>query len=469
MSRLHGRTPLRVPGGMWGRGHGKTTATPTIPTPPSILVSPPAADVEGVIRRSEAYSYNLRAVPIRHEWQFAFISTVLMRDQLAVNKLQWQLDLIFAAFACSPARDEVLVHRPHLATRLAHQAARQTTKLLKSAWKPSSTCEYLYSPPSFRCASITRETSEVAPDEASSAHAIWAQRISGILGTEIAEKLTRHVVETIRYMTTWYAPTTDPSDPQRGFSRPCMMAQFCALYMQLLQEWHEEEMAEKARKLPLHHVCAGAAGSNVEPVYTSVALRRLFVHTLQTTLEGTLADIKQPLTPVRMLQVPGAGTGSRTLTTMTPPRRIKQHNSASVIDAARFVGELFRAGVVVDRGIVASWLAAFLLTARTWIDVPMYELEAACALLLLVGPMWHNAQLLDGTSLSACSLHDNARDHTRASRPEDPASSILNLSMQHLEELAQSTLVPEVTKEWVQVRNWPNLTKQGVLDSGRQN
>lgn len=174
----------------------------TAPTlsPPSILVSPPAADIESVLAHTRQNGHAMHRLPIRHEWQFAFVSTLLARDHSALAKLQWQLDLAFAALACPPAHADALVHRPRLAARLAHQTAHAVVHLLRRAWKPSTPAEFAYSPPSFRESSATREP--LAPGALGAAHTAWAQHLSGVLGAEMVDKIAAHIIQALWYMAT---------------------------------------------------------------------------------------------------------------------------------------------------------------------------------------------------------------------------------------------------------------------------
>lgn len=201
-SRLQGRTPPRSPGGMWRQGEHGVTAAEAL-APPSILVSPPAADIEAVIAKSTRGCRALRRIPIRHEWQFAFASTLLTRDQAALEQLQWQLDLAFASLSGAPTRDAVLVHHPRLAVRLARQSAGKVMSIVMRAWKPSTSTEYACSPPSFRLASLARESLDAA-GASGAAHAAWAQQISAVLGADTAEKIAVHLVQTLWYMVAQY-------------------------------------------------------------------------------------------------------------------------------------------------------------------------------------------------------------------------------------------------------------------------
>lgn len=146
---------------------------------------------------------------------------------------------------------------------------------------------------------------------------------------------------------------------------------------------------------------------------------------------------------------------------MASPERGRTHTTrpkrpvlrdAALVDAARFLGELCCQQVMVDASLVVTWLDTLLLAPRAWVHVPLCELEAACALLLLVAPHWDATWLLGGSPVRHCSLT------TMASQPTETSdvSEVMTRCVQRLEELVQSRLVPEVTKKWVNVRYGPN-------------
>ncbi|WFC94570.1 hypothetical protein MBRA1_001202 [Malassezia brasiliensis] len=328
-------------------------------SPPSILVSPPAADIESILAHTHQDGHALHRLPIRHEWQFAFVSTLLARDQAALAKLQWQLDLAFAAFACPPAHADVLVHRPRLAVRLAQQTAHAVVHLLRRAWKPSTPAEFAYSPPSFRESSKTREP--LAPGALGATHTAWAQHLSGILGAEMVDKIAAHITQALWYMATQY-----------------------------LDQWDYQEAREGARLLP-HRRTAHTARTVL--VTTSTALRNALEDQLRARFDETSAAISRAAHATHTLQVP-----------TTSPERGRAHaarpkrpalRDAALIDAARFLGELCCQEVMVEASTVVSWLETLLLAPRAWVHVPLCELEAACALLLLVAPHWDANWLLD--------------------------------------------------------------------------
>ena len=75
--------------------------------------------------------------------------------------------------------------------------------IVTRAWRPSTSTEYACSPPSFRLASLARESLD-ATCASGAAHAAWAQQISAVLGAETAEKIAMHLVQTLWYMVAQY-------------------------------------------------------------------------------------------------------------------------------------------------------------------------------------------------------------------------------------------------------------------------
>ncbi|WFD46782.1 hypothetical protein GLX27_001423 [Malassezia furfur] len=411
---------------------------PTL-TPPSILVSPPAADIESVLAHTRQNGHALHRLPIRHEWQFAFVSTLLARDHSALAKLQWQLDLAFAALACPPAHADALVHRPRLAARLAHQTAHAVVHLLRRAWKPSTPAEFAYSPPSFRESSATREP--LAPGALGAAHTAWAQHLSGVLGAEMVDKIAAHIIQALWYMAT--------QDRQRTFARPAILAHFCAACIAQLDQWEYQEARGGSRLLPhrrTHHAARTA------PVTTPTALRNALEDQLRARFDEARDAIARAARTTHTLQVPTASPERGRALAAQPKHPALR--DAALVDAARFLGELCCQQVMVDTAVVVNWLDTLLLAPRAWVHVPLCELEAACALLLLVAPHWDAAWLLDGSPVRQCSLTADASQSTEASG----LSEVMTRCVHRLEELVQSTLVPDVTKEWVNVRNVAKLT-----------
>ncbi|WFD05998.1 cysteine synthase [Malassezia vespertilionis] len=361
----------RTPGGMFARS--SDPASPTLhiasssPAPPCILVSPPAGDVESLIARSELCMGSVRR-EVRHEWQFAYISTLLARDQLALEKLCWKLDLTFAALACAKDHDQALAKNPALASSIAKKAAQHTLMLLMNAWRPQTTQDFTYSPPSFRLSSVSRETMEM-PQNA--AHIAWAQRVSGMLGVQAAEKIVLHIVHTVWYMVV--------HDANRAFARPYLAAQFCKHFLACTDRWVAQESCADTRKLPFLHLEIGQPG-NVDMAPTSTVLRWTFVHALHQKLETALAGMQRRT--IHSLQIPSPHTKRAAYRGELAAQAL---DSKAVVDAARFLGELFCADAVVGQKCVAQWLRLLLLSERPWIAIVPQELEAACALLLLAG------------------------------------------------------------------------------------
>ncbi|PKI84934.1 hypothetical protein MVES_001255 [Malassezia vespertilionis] len=317
----------RTPGGMFARS--SDPASPTLhiasssPAPPCILVSPPAGDVESLIARSELCMGSVRR-EVRHEWQFAYISTLLARDQLALEKLCWKLDLTFAALACAKDHDQALAKNPALASSIAKKAAQHTLMLLMNAWRPQTTQDFTYSPPSFRLSSVSRETMEM-PQNA--AHIAWAQRVSGMLGVQAAEKIVLHIVHTVWYMVV--------HDANRAFARPYLAAQFCKHFLACTDRWVAQESCADTRKLPFLHLEIGQPG-NVDMAPTSTVLRWTFVHALHQKLETALAGMQRRT--IHSLQIPSPHTKRAAYRGELAAQAL---DSKAVVDAARFLGELF--------------------------------------------------------------------------------------------------------------------------------
>ena len=209
--------------------------------------------------------------------------------------------------------------------------------------------------------------------------------------------------------------------------RPALLARFCAAALDALTLWEARETRTHPRTLPVARADA--------PVATSTALHHAWTHALRHQLSDARHALHMRAHAPGTLEVPRAGA-ERTLG--AAQRTSARLHGAAVVDAARFLGELFCVRAVVDHACVAEWLDTLLLTPRSWVHVPLHELEAACALLLLVAPGWSTA----ASARPGPDLPD-----TRA-RP-----TVLQRCLHRLDDLVHSALVPEVTKEWVRVRN----------------
>ena len=242
---------------------------------------------------------------------------------------------------------------------------------------------------------------------------------------------------------------TDRRDRQRTFARPAILAHFCAACIAQLDQWEYQEARGGTRLLP-HRRTPHAA--RTAPVTTPTALRNALEDQLRARFDETRDAIARATRTTHTLQVPTASPERGRALTAQPKRPALR--DAALVDAARFLGELCCQQVMVDTELVVNWLDTLLLAPRAWVHVPLCELEAACALLLLVAPHWDAAWLLDGSPVRQCSLAADASQSTEASG----LSETMTRCVHRLEEMVQSTLVPDVTKEWVNVRNVTKLT-----------
>ena len=394
----------RKPGGSWPR--------PTPSSPPTILVSPPDSDMAAIMARCARPSTDAT-------WQRAFVRTLLTRDQLAFDKLAWQLDLVFAKLAATLNCD---------VAGLAKHAARQTIELLTRAWRPATPEDYALSPPSFRLPRMTHELIPRTP-ATSKAHALWSQQVSATVGADMAERLSLHIAHTVWYMAV--------RDARRPYTRPAIMAQYCAHILAYLRRWTAHEHLHPLHLLPTAHL---QTLESQHSACTSTILHDVF----QRNLHQQLTDFqKQRHTSQPFLQVPGVDASSS-----HGPCLLTDVQGPDLIDAARFVGELARLHVVATPATVEQWLQALFLHEIPWVQVPMHELEAGCALLLLTGSL---SQL----DMSACTLQEHP---TRA--------SIHHQCLCKLEELARSRWIPASSKKWIQVRG-ELLISQEVIAYGR--
>ncbi|WFD30048.1 hypothetical protein MSPP1_001062 [Malassezia sp. CBS 17886] len=430
-SRLHGRTSPRTPGGMW-MAHSSGVDMPTYPctppAPPAIFLSPPAADVECALGKCQVPAVNAAQgplAPVRREWQFAYAGTMLSRDQMAFDKLGWKLDLAFARLACQNMdENDALARYSHRSSSLAKATARHVVAVLTSAWIPRSTHEYTYSPPSFRLTSVAREMLE--PSHAAGphgAHAAWARRMSAVLGAEMCERVVSHMVQTL-----WYMVTTDGG---RSFSRPRVVAHFCAHFLRFMAQWEAQEHTN-VRLLPTQHLNVGAATH----LPTSALIKRLFACVLEKRLSVPPAAPTHVAADMRHLQVPALPRAVRAQRLARDPVGAPAAPDAAVfvslpVDVARLLGELFLVDTIVHEALLVQWLEHLFLQPRQCVDVHANELEAACALLLLAGS--HAAQ------------RQTAAAHARPSRMQD----VLRRCTARLEDIVASPLVSVSTKDWL--------------------
>lgn len=379
----------RKPGGSWPR--------PTPPPPPTILVSPPDSEMAAIMARCPRPSTNLT-------WQRTFVHTLLTRDQMAFDKLAWQLDLVFAKLAATLNCD---------VTGLAKYAARQTIELLTRAWRPATPEDHALSPPSFRLSAMSHDLIP-RPAATNKAHALWSQQLSATIGADMAEKISLHIAHTVWYMAV--------RDARRPYTRPAVMAQYCAHILAYLRRWNAHESVLPLHLLPTAHL---PTLTSQQSACTSAILHDVFHHALYQKLTGfhEKRHMKLPF-----LKVPGTEASSSHV-----PSLLTEVEGPEMIDAARFVGELARLNVLVTPATIEQWLQALFFHDIPWVQVPMHELEAGCALLLLTGS-------LSPLDMSTCTLQEHP---TRA--------SVHHQCLSKLEEVARSRWVPASSKQWIQV------------------
>lgn len=423
-SRVHGQLTPRTPGRMW-----PVRAPPSSPAPPTILVSPPEADIRALVARS-ARPAGAASVP--PEWQFAYVGALLTRDQAAFEKLAWQLDLVFTSLATAHVE-----HRDGFAQRMAHvakQAARQVMRLLTCAWKPHTTDDYAHSPPSFRVHSLAQALTRAAAPDAPPI--LWAQKLAAMVGADVSLKLVQHIIDTV-----WYMAVQDPSRP---FVRPQLMAYFCLHWTEYVRRWEAQEARTETRLLPTSslsvlHDARVPVPANVP---TSTLLRLLFEHVWLAKFERIDGRHGGAGSSAAYLQVPRTDSPR-----IRRPPLHAEAEGASIVDAARLLGEMHRLRTLRAVGAVHKWLRALLLHGQPWIQVPLYELEAGCALLLLTGASMHHGWAVQQLDMEACSLQRRRTQHRLG-----PASSIVEPCLRELRNLVQLPLLPAATQHWLQVR-----------------
>lgn len=420
----------RRPGGAWAK-HA-THPSPAAPSPPTILISPPETEVACILARFTHPSC------VQPAWQSAFVHTLFTRDQIAFEHLAWQIDLVFAQLASpSPSPSQ----RPMEAHASAKHAARHTIDLLSRAWRPTTAEDYRLSPPSFRLSSMTREFLPFQQGGHTKAHILWSHRISGSMGADITEKISLHIAHTI-----WYMAARDPNRP---YIRPVVMAQFCCHLLAYLRRWDAHESAHPCRLLPITHLST-LSKSTHQPLCslcTSAILHLVIRRALLAKLTNFDTHRRMPAGSHTLLQVPGTHVDVDSMPA-TLPNLLPDIDGSATIDAARFVGELARLRAVVTHDTVEQWLRALFLHNLPWIQVPMHELEAGCALLLLTGALTqHSPHRLD---MSACTLHDRTQNGDRS-------ASVHAQCLDKLEELACSPWVPVPAKVWIKVRHATNI------------
>lgn len=425
-------------------------------SPPTILVSPPENDISIILAKC---AHPAHAIPVGPEWQFAFASSLLARDQMAFEKLTWHIDMTFAHFATSHMEHSHHHHADFDVATLAKHTARQLVALLTRAWKPTCTDDYTYSPPSFRLSSIAREWTDGkcmknAPSHY--VHSLWCQRLSAVLGADMTEKISEHISQTI-----WY---TTVRDVRRPYTRPLLMAHFCAYVLTYLSRWEAHEVHNHTRLLPVKHLSSLSLKTRIRGfaqhqheshLCTSTILRLVLQSTLQTKLTAIEVRTHTSKQSAGFLQVPDMPpSSSHTSGGSTWPKipgLLADVEGPAVIDAARFVGELARLHVIATEETVNRWLQAIFLHDIPWIQVPMHELEAGCALLLLTGSRETGLEQ-DVLKMQACSLHDHPSVLQQDLKSSSSCRSVHEKCLCKLEELLHSHWVPCTSKSWLKVR-----------------
>lgn len=464
-SRLQGQQTPRTPGSMWWSEESPTTPPPS---PPMIIVSPPEADVQAIVDQCTKTANTTQGRP---EWQFAYVSTLLIRDQAAFEKLAWKLDGIMAHLASSHAhstswyQDNLI----HLATR----TSKHIVHLLKRAWKPETADEYAYSPPSFRQTSITHAWAQYKNlvHSGRSQQACWSQHLSASIGVEMAEKITLHIVSTMWYMVV--------QDPKRPFSRPTLMGELCRHLHEEFVQWECEEASQDTRALAVAHLAALSTKTGAYPM--SAVLRMTMITSLKAKWESIQDQTRTQQDATSYLQVPG--TIQKQATTQLPRQCVRAASSLlpdvegnQFIDAVRWFGELVRLNVLDTPELLARWLRAFFLHSIPWIQIPMYELEAGCALLLLTGSWMENkrrAQLVTTTqrALETCSLM--TQRNVDGAMVVDKQDTKFNMRMQcvnELKKIVSAPWVPQASRTWIHVSGEKGRfsDKQSVITWGEK-
>lgn len=422
-SRVHGQLTPRTPGRMW------PCAPPSSPAPPTILVSPPEADIRAIIAKTARPA---GAAAVSPEWQFAYVGTLLARDQAAFEKLAWRLDLVFTGLATAHVefRDQFAPHMAHI----AKQAARQVMHLLTCAWKPHTTDDYAHSPPSFRVRSLTQALTRTAAPDAP--QILWTQKLAAMVGADLTLRLVQHIIDTVWYMAV--------QDPKRPFVRPQLMAYFCLHWREYVRRWEAQEAGTDTRLLPTTQLPVLHDAHVPVPAHvpTSTLLRLLFEHMWLAKFALANERNGDAAYSTTHLQVPLASSPCA----CRPPLHAEAE-SACIVDAARLLGEMYRLRALHAWGIVRTWLQALLLHGQPWMQVPLYELEAGCALLLLTGASMHHGWAVQQLDMDACSLQPPHTQHQPCSTP-----SIVEPCLRELRALVHLPLLPAPTKQWLQVR-----------------
>ena len=329
-TRLLGQDTPRTPGAAWSEDD-----PPSDFSLPAIQVSPPPCEIDAVVARS-AHPHAQR--PCQRD----YAATLLAADRAALERLTWRIDLAMAALACA---DDT--------PRAALRAAQSTASLLMDAWNPTSPAVLESSPPRLRMNPDVGLTSGSMLSNGTQLAARY--RTLGAIGAETAQSLATHVANTIWYMAV--------RDPRRRFPRPCTVAEYAAQLAALLAQWEALEESMHARKLPVHHVadiacCSAPSSGCAAALPVSAVMRRIIPARLRRLFAETL----------------GAQFSTALLKVHGPP-------AVPIVDAARFLGELFKRHAAVDLECISRWLEQLLHEPPVSAHV-----EGACAILLLAHP-----------------------------------------------------------------------------------
>ncbi|WFD41644.1 hypothetical protein MPSI1_000276 [Malassezia psittaci] len=233
----------------------------------------------------------------------------------------------------------------------------------------------------------------------------------------------------------------EASDRRRAFARPLLLAKYCTGLVEHLRRWEAQETGSDSRKL----IFAPSDNSSVHPhsISTSKAIRQSVHSALLQEFQDAQQSRQQSRYDTAKLKVPNRRLS--TLPSKTSDNQDRKLQGKTTVDAARFLGELFREHTFVDQSIVVSWLKSLLLEPRSWVDVPFYDLEAACALLLLIGPHWDAGTAQHGTVKEHSAMNITDYDQDRSQKEHD----IIQLSLKKLQEMVESHILPDMTKNWV--------------------
>ena len=396
-ARLLGHGTPRTPAAAW-QDSADAADSSTGTRVPAIQVTPPPCEVDAVVARSSTLVHT--APPD----QRAYAAALLAADHAALERLTWRLDLALATLACASDAPPPVV---------AARTARSTATLLMEAWNPPSTAALATSPPSLRM----NPDIQMAPGNMLSCGAELASRYRtiGTIGGVTANALANHLADTVWFMVV--------RDPRRSFQRPEVLAEFVTHLCALLIQWETLEQSMHARQLPVHHLaeiqCCSAPATDCEKCAPVSGVIRTLI-----------------LTRMRRIFADALHAHTRTTTFLRPHGQ----PGIALVDAARFIGELFRRHAVVDTAIVSTWLDALLR------DPPQpTHVEGACALLLLAYPQLQHRFV----------CHSQTTCDTTAPKS---SQNILDQCVARLAALGTSTSIPTQLQQCIKVSR-QRLTK----------